>query len=180
MDREALMSAYKLPWKGEAMRGKSIMYAAAFTLVAVLTTTILIAATYKLDWKFESFANDLDALTDEIVDMVGDNPNQARLVAAQIILDAKKASLKQRLEELKTAGGWRVSGRTLPQFQAGITDDGAKISQLLDSPALRQAARQDPKLRDQVKKLHADYMSIISGDQPALSVGSANTQSLPK
>lgn len=154
------MSAPKQPLKGEAMKGKSIIYASALTVAAILTT-VLMAGTYQRDAKFESFINDFDTLADEVVDEISDNPNLAGVVAAQEILDAKKADLRQRLVELKTLHSSRVSGQTMLQFQERLNRNAAKISQLLDNKALKQAARKDPVLRQRVKNLHDDYMSII-------------------
>jgi hypothetical protein len=146
------------------MRFRTATCAFVVVLAAVLTT-ILASATYNLDAKFEGFADDFDALTDEVVEVIDEHPNQVGLVSAQAIIDARKPDLKQKLEEVKRAAAWRVGGATVQRFQASIAGDTAKISNLLSRDVLKQAARQDPGFIDQMRKLRNSYMSIISGDE---------------
>lgn len=145
------------------MKVKFIIFACALTIAAVLTASLALS-TYQRDDEFESFISDLDVLTGAIESKLSEAPSLARVVEAQEVLDAMKPALCRKLAELKALDGARVSGPTLLRFQDSVALKGRRISLLLDNPELKRAAREDPALREQVRKLHADYASIIRGE----------------
>jgi hypothetical protein len=133
-----------------------------FSLAIITASLVMMSMTsaYKGDAKFEVFMNDLDALTDEVVDEIEGNPTLAGVIAAQQILDAKKARLKKEYADLKAADGARVHWETLLNFVHTIDADTNQILLLLDNPAVVQAARNDSKFKVQLLKLVADHKSL--------------------
>jgi hypothetical protein len=142
---------------------KFIIFACALVIAAVLTASLASPA-YQRDEEFESFISDLDVLTGAIESKLSEAPSVTRVVEAQEVLNAMKPALCQKLAELKALDGSRVSGPALLRFQDSVAVKGRRISLLLDNPELKRAAREDPTLREQVRKLHADYASIIRGE----------------
>lgn len=146
------------------MKVKFIIFACALAIAAILTAHLASTA-YERDDEFESFIRDLDVLTTAIESKLSEAPTLARVVEAQEILDAMKPALKRKLGELKALDGARVSGQTLLRFQDNVALKGSRMSFLLDNPELKRAAREDPALREGIRKLHDDYASIIRGEQ---------------
>lgn len=146
------------------MKVKYIIFACALAIAAILTAGFA-SATYQRDHEFENFIRELEVLTSAIESKLSEAPSLARVIEAQEVLDAMKPALSRKLAELKALDGARVSGPTWLRFQDSIALQGRRISFLLDNPELKREARGDPALREQVLKLHADYASIIRGEQ---------------
>jgi hypothetical protein len=147
---------------------KYIISGCALVIASVLTASFASTA-YQRDSQFESFDRDLDVLTNTIENKLSEAPTLARVREAQAVLDAMKPVLSRELTELKTLDPARFSGPALLRFYDSMALKSRRITLLLDNPELRRAAREDPALREAVLKLHADYFSIIRGEQESPS-----------
>ena len=137
------------------------LMSALVVIVGLMALSTLIVKTHKLESRFDLFINDLDEVTDELVKGINDNPTLDGIVQARLILNTRKAGLKQKLDALKTVKATQVSAQTLTQFHQSIEGNGKKIYDLfIHHPALLKAEK-DPQFKEQMEKLIDDYKSII-------------------
>lgn len=128
-------------------------------LIAVFLAATLVFTACSRDNDFNAFMSDFDKLTDDIVKKVNDNPTSAGIDEAQKILDSKKVEMKKKIDDLKTARGFQVSGDTIKKFEKNMLDNGNKIVGLMTKNM--GAAVKDPQFMDKMKRLTNEYTSML-------------------
>ena len=111
------------------------------------------------DAEVEAFINEWDATTAEIVKKIDDNPTAEGVDEAQKVFDAKKDSLKNKWDAIKTARGMQISEAT----QKKLNESTEKNSKLITDVSTKNAMSlgSDPDAVNKFKKLMDDYGSTF-------------------
>ena len=107
------------------------------------------------DAQVQTFIDEFDATTKEMVAKIEANPSSAGIDEAQKVFDSKKASLKEKFDAIKNARGAQVSSEMQKKLSDSSMNNGKMLSDAITKNSSKFAADKDamPKF----KKLMDDY-----------------------
>jgi Tfp pilus assembly protein PilP len=131
------------------------MYRKSISLVLVLACLAL-AACGKKDDQINSFVNEINTFTDELVKKVESAPSPAEGVdEAQKYMDSRKADLRAKFDSVKNIGENQVSEETKKKMQESFYNDGVKVGQLTSKYG------SDPEVKTKLEKLSKDFIELF-------------------
>lgn len=131
------------------------MYRKPVCLLIVLACLAL-AGCGKKDDQINSFVNEINTFTDELVKKVESAPNPSQGVDdAQKFMDSRKADLKEKFNSVKNIGENQVSEETKKKMQESFYNDGMKVGQL------QTKYGSDPAVRTKLTKLTQDFLDLF-------------------
>ena len=103
-----------------------------------------------------AFANEVNALTDELVKKVEAGPTpSAGVDEAQQYFNSRKADLRARVVAVKNINPNQVSKEAKQQMDESFYRDGVKLAEL------RQKYGSDPAVNAKLKKLIQDFLDLL-------------------
>lgn len=127
-----------------------------FIAIALLMFGCLVLSGCNKNAAATKFVTDLDATTQGLAQEIAKSPNAAGADAAQKVLDAKKADLREQYLAL-------IEGKASPEMfekvSTSIKTNVATVVGLWDK--YRLEASNDPKMRDKLQKLSDDYLAML-------------------
>lgn len=132
------------------------MYRKSISLLLVLAYMMLATACAKKDDQINSFLNDINSFTDEMVNKVGAAPNpSAGVDEAQKYMDAHKSEMKGKFDSIKNISENQVSEETKKKMQDNLYQDGVKVGQLTAKYG------SDPAIKAKLEKLTQDFQDLF-------------------
>ncbi|HEY8561214.1 MAG TPA: hypothetical protein VIL74_12635 [Pyrinomonadaceae bacterium] len=107
------------------------------------------------DAEVQSFIDEFDSTTKEMVAKIEANPSSAGIDEAQKVFDSKKASLKGKFDAIKDARGAQVSAEMQKKLSDSSQNNGKMLSDAITKNASKIAADKDAMPKFQ--KLMTDY-----------------------
>jgi hypothetical protein len=127
----------------------------------MLALILLVSACAKDEMAIAAIT-ELDTLTDDIVATVAAaEDKRAGVAEAQAKLDAKRAELGPKMEEVLGLRGFQVNEETKKRVETGLIDNTLKMVSL--EADLLIATMNDPELRAALDKLTGDYEALLDG-----------------
>jgi Tfp pilus assembly protein PilP len=131
------------------------MYRKPVCLLIVLACLALVGCGKKDD-QINSFVNEINTFTDELVKKVESAPTPSQGVDdAQKFMDSRKADLKSKFDSVKNIGENQVSEETKKKMQESFYNDGMKVGQL------QTKYGSDPAVRTKLQKLTQDFLDLF-------------------
>jgi Tfp pilus assembly protein PilP len=131
------------------------MYKKPVCLLLVLACLAL-AACGKKDDKINSFVNEINSFTDELVKKVESASTPSEGVdEAQKLMDSRKADLREKFNSVKNIGENQVSEETKKKMKDDFYQDGVKVGQLT------QKYGSDPAVKAKLSKLTQDFLALF-------------------
>lgn len=131
------------------------MYRKPVCLLIVLACLAL-AGCGKKDDQINSFVNEINTFTDELVKKVESASSPSEGVDdAQKYMDSRKADLRAKFDSVKNIGENQVSEETKKKMQDSFYQDGVKVGQLTAKYG------SDPAVRTKLQKLTQDFLELF-------------------
>lgn len=116
------------------------------------------------DAQVNAFIAEFDATTKEIVSKIDANPTAAGIDDAQKAFDAKKSSLKEKWDAIKSAKGFQVSADTKKKLEDSVAANMKSLMDVSNKNMAKMAADRDAGAKFQ--KLMTGFSSTF-GQMPA-------------
>ena len=129
------------------------------TLLLLFVFTLALAGCGNKDAEVQAFVTEFDAVTKEMTDKINANPTSAGVEEAQKSFDAKKDSLKTKLDSFKNARQAQLSADMLKKFTDSINANTKLLSDTMTKNAMKLA--QDKDAMPKLQKLMQDYSSTF-------------------
>lgn len=131
------------------------MYRKHVSLLVVLACLAIVGCGKKDD-QINSFVNEINTFTDELVKKVESAPTPSEGVDdAQKFMDSRKADLKEKFNSVKGIGENQVSEETKKKMSESFYNDGVKVGQL------QAKYGSDPAVRTKLQKLTQDFLELF-------------------
>jgi hypothetical protein len=130
-----------------------------FISLALIAAFAVLLAGCNKDAEFNSFSDDLDSMTQEMVKKVDDNPTAAGVDEAQKYFDSKKSDLKAKFDALKSAREAQISEEAKKKFTDSLTKNMMAVAGL-QTKHIGQSMR-DPAFKSKIEKLTQDYRDLF-------------------
>src|SRR5205085_4062949 len=114
----------------------------------VLVCLALLTSCGKKDDQLNSFVNDYNSFTDELV-------KKDTVDEAQAYLDSRKADMKSKFADVKNVGDNQVSPETKKKFEDAVNNSATKLSQW----GIKHSS--DPGFSAKFQKLMGDFQDIF-------------------
>ncbi len=125
-----------------------------FSLISLLICCLVFSACNK-DALIESFVNDLDSTTKDMIAKINANPDSGGVAEAQKIFDAKKSDLKKDLSAVNQVMGLQFSNQAKKKLTGSITDNGQALANCLTKLAGNKDAS------EKLQALQKEYMTLF-------------------
>lgn len=124
--------------------------------VLLILACLALAGCGKKDDQINSFVNEINTFTDELVKKVDSAATPSEGVdEAQKFMDSRKADLKAKFDSVKNIGENQVSEETKKKMQDSFYQDGVKVGQL------QAKYGSDPAVSTKLKKLTQDFLDLF-------------------
>jgi Tfp pilus assembly protein PilP len=131
------------------------MYRKHISLLVVLACLAIVGCGKKDD-QINSFVNEINTFTDELVKKVESAPTPSEGVdEAQKFMDSRKADLKEKFNSVKGIGENQVSEETKKKMSESFYNDGVKVGQL------QAKYGSDPAVKTKLQKLTQDFLELF-------------------
>ena len=131
------------------------MYRKHVSLLVVLACMAIVGCGKKDD-QINSFVNEINTFTDELVKKVESAPTPSEGVDdAQKFMDSRKADLKEKFNSVKGIGENQVSEETKKKMSESFYNDGVKVGQL------QAKYGSDPAVKTKLQKLTQDFLELF-------------------
>ncbi len=131
------------------------MYRKPICLLIVLACLAIVGCGKKDD-QINSFVNEINSFTDELVKKVEDGATPSEGVdEAQKYMDSRKADLRAKFDSVKNIGENQVSEETKKKMQDSFYQDGVKVGQLTAKYG------SDPAVKTKLQKLTQDFLELF-------------------
>ena len=128
------------------------------TLVALASLTLILTGCHK-DAEVQACITELDATTAEIVKHLETNPTAAGVDEAQKALDARKATIKARLDVVRGLESTQVTDAMIAKLKNSIASSQKAMMDISITAGPKLGT--DPAAAAKFKKLTDDYTSAL-------------------